>query len=526
MQKNNPLKVEVENLLPEREAFKIYNDEKLMARLTKDQLRVVFKSVWYYDTKLFAEDVCKRWLTDKKSGVSHPVPGFHVEMWQYVDKEQDVLLIEPRGYAKTTAVSKILVLKFLLYRIEPSVLLITTKGLGEEIVGDIKRELEENEIIRFVFGAMVPTEKIDIKNRRKWRQRELQLLNDTELKSVTKGESIRGKRPTKVIVDDPQEYKDVKNPVMAAEYWTWFWTTVYPALNDGGTCAVLGTIISNNCFVNQLKQQFKDKNFKMIERPAIKNFDKKKWSGVPLWPERFDMEKLKQKYDKMGEKEFMQEFMHTPYVPNSRPVFSQDYIYVKVVPIFEEDDVQYFLDPKDIENVYIGIDTSLGQVGGDYQAISARDGEYRLVAQYRGYCSQDILALKLDKILSKFDDYFIVPENNNGLVFLKEAKNYDWVNRIYRYERMDKATEKKTEVLGWSTNGKTKPLMINAYDKVIREGDFEVSEILLEEIEHFYHNEKGGMEATAPYHDDLLIADTLSIQAIKNGVLGSMVDFI
>lgn len=74
------------------------------------------------------------------------------------------------------------------------------------------------------------------------------------------------KGPTKLKVDDPQENKDVKDPKITDEFIDWFFTSVYNTLDPDSRCIVIGTVISENCFVNVLEQQ--DRGFKTIKYPA------------------------------------------------------------------------------------------------------------------------------------------------------------------------------------------------------------------------------------------------------------------
>lgn len=85
---------------------------------------------------------------------------------------------------------------------------------------------------------------------------------------------------------------------------------------------------------------------------------------------------------------------------------------------------------------------------------------------------------------------------------------------------MDKVTKKQSESLGMNTNAKTKPMLINALDVVLRGGTHEVSAKEKEELENYYYNESGGMEAVKPYHDDTVIADAMCEQGVKRGISG------
>lgn len=518
------------DFLPEPEARRIYNDEKLMASLEDDEVRLVLQSVYFYDVELFAHDLCERWTRDQVTGESIPSAPFHREMWTQGKLKEDCLYIVARDHAKTTAKSKIQTLHELVYSIEKSVLLISSKGLGEAVVGDIRKELESNQALRWIYGSLIPIDNRSDSKSEKWRQRELQLLNGTHLKTLTKGEPVRGLRPTKIRVDDPQEKKDVKNPLIANEFWHWFWTSVYPTLDDTGSVDVLATIISANCFANQLKQEAKERSFKVIEYPAILNFNEKEFTGTPLWPKKWSMEALKKRFYKIGRREFLQEYQNQPFIVNGSPVFDTENRYKVLKPLREFKGFVLFRELFELKeekvvplyDAFIGIDIANGGVNGDYSTVSVRNDQFELLAQYRGHIAQDRLAHLVNELIPYFTDVFIVPENNIGLAFINECKNFDWFRQIYRQQKFDQITQKQSDVVGFNTNAKTKILIISELEKQFRVGDFEVSEEEKEEIDHYYYDEKGGMNAIAPYHDDLIIADALCIQGIKQGIIAPL----
>jgi hypothetical protein len=85
---------------------------------------------------------------------------------------------------------------------------------------------------------MVP-DKTRAEANKKWTQSQLQFLNGVTIESVTMGGSIRGKRPTKIVVDDPQENSDVQSKHMTDKFNYWFWSSVYNTLDPSGKCVVI-----------------------------------------------------------------------------------------------------------------------------------------------------------------------------------------------------------------------------------------------------------------------------------------------
>ena len=67
-----------------------------------------------------------------------------------------------RDHGKTTGVTKIEALWRVLYEYEASILIINSMGLGEKVIGDIRKELETNERINAIWGKLVPGQRDSI----------------------------------------------------------------------------------------------------------------------------------------------------------------------------------------------------------------------------------------------------------------------------------------------------------------------------------------------------------------------------
>ncbi len=486
--------------------------------LTREQQIIVTRSQCFHDIKYFAHNITTRWTSDKATGKRYPSPPFHQQLWDIAREGLDFLCIVPRNFAKTTAVSKILVLWKLLFGVEQSIMLIMTKGLGEEVVGDIRRELETNPLIKLLWGDIVPISNKEEKVNEKWRQRQLQLLNGTELKTITKGESVRGNRPTWILLDDPQENKDVKNPIIADEFWNWIYTSVYPSLNIGGSMGVLGTMISNNCFVCRLEQECERKKVKVIRFPAIINFQKDGFKGESLWPERWPMEELKRRFEQ-GEEEFMQEYMNKPLILNGSPVFSKALLDIlKEPPVAEVYEMTNFFVKKEslkTKAVFIGVDLASGNQDGDFTVITGRLKDKTLAFQYRSRVTEDRAAEVTDILVKLCHDVFIIPEKNNscGASYLFACKQYPWRYKIYKVKKFDSVSLIERDEYGFLTSGSSKPIIRDNLRSVMEDGNFQVSSKEREELEYYYYDETG-TNALPPHHDDTIISDALCVFGI------------
>jgi hypothetical protein len=174
--------------------------------------------------------------------------------------------------------------------------------------------------------------------------------------------------------------------------------------------------------------------------------------------------------------------------------------------------------PKEKTNYIIAADVGRGD-GSDYSTIQILDADnLTQVAEYQGKIAPDIFANVIDKVGREYNKAFVAVECNSfGLVtalMLKKYLKYD-PNRIYhsksvkkvyiRYPGFDSVDE-NSEIPGFQTTMKSRPLVIGSITKYMRSGEVKLrSTRLLDEFKTFvFQGDKA--EHTRGYHDDLIIA--------------------
>lgn len=278
--------------------------EPLESKLWEEEFNQYVVSKGFYDKDFF----CQYFL----SGYGYLIqweqletPNHHKEIWEYLDKKSDFNLIEPRGHGKTSAVLE-WILWAICYEQEKSILYIASADLGKQWLGKIRGEMENNEFLIAWFGNLVPINSDDIKDKRlkRWKQQQLEFLNGVFLATMTKGQAVRGQRPTKIIFDDPQDNKDVINKSIVDKFNNRVFSSLYNTLLPWGSMTVLGTIVGNLCLVLHLKQEKK--------RPTIyrEACDAEFWNV--LRPELWSKESLIQRKETIWTPIFNQEFRHIP----------------------------------------------------------------------------------------------------------------------------------------------------------------------------------------------------------------------
>lgn len=165
--------------------------------------------------------------------------------------------------------------------------------------------------------------------------------------------------------------------------------------------------------------------------------------------------------------------------------------------------------PEEDHRYVIGSDPSDGAV--DYGTVSVWDHEtLEKVAEFKGKLLPDLLAEKIRDIAVYFNQAFVGVENNQLSTVLFLSKIYD---NIYFTTTVDERLGRQTKKLGWSTNTKSRDLMIDEYLIAFEEGSLVIhSPTTKQEMMTFVKKENGKREHADGKHDDMLFADMIALQ--------------
>lgn len=391
-------------LLTQEEIIEIELIEKTLSREGHKQL---VYSKGYYDKDFFSDYFLHDWKINEKTGEFIESPDFHKEIWDMLDKGIDLNIVIARGHGKTTSIL-IWITHALLYKTEKSILYVAFEKLGKKGVGRIKEALESNPLIIEVFGQMKPSKiyKKDGDTGSRWTLSLIELSNGTSLETKSSGQSIRGDRPTKILFDDPQDNKDVKNKRLVAEFNIWVFSTLYNTLMPGGSMCALGTIIGNLCLVKYLRDV---KKWYTIEYEACdENFKN------VLWPDMWSEESLRIRRDGLelpdgtfqlgiGTPLFNQEFRHIPLTKENSMI--------------QEHWIRYWaLLPEKFDKIVMAIDPADGEKEtGDFIGICVVGfhGSNRYVLHCKGYKESSLEIPKIARSLfEKYQSNVIIFEKN------------------------------------------------------------------------------------------------------------------
>lgn len=181
-------------------------------------------------------------------------------------------------------------------------------------------------------------------------------------------------------------------------------------------------------------------------------------------------------------------------------------------------DVEIWKKPEKNKYYCIGADVAEGLITGDFSVGYVGDEDFDICLRYRNHIEPDLFGVELVKIAKYYNDAYIGCENNNhGLTTLKTIQAQEYWN-IFFTKTYDKITDTISQKVGWNTNNKTKPLMINKMAEFIRNKWLGIKDsILIQECFTYVIDDKGATNAQEGCHDDTVTACAILLQVLLEG---------
>ena len=237
---------------------------------------------------------------------------FHREIWQYIcSPNSKVAIAAPRNHAKSTVVTHAYILASVLFREESYVVIVSdTVSQSVQFLGDIKKELVDNEDLRNLFGVrnLVKDTEDDL----------ICEMDDNHLFRIqAKGseQKLRGlkwknRRPGLIVGDDMENDEIVMNRDRRLKFKRWFYGALLPALSDKGKIRIVGTILHLDSLLENLMPssllQGIYHGHKSLIREDLKEYTNAKlsWKSIKyrahtddfkklLWPQKKTTEEFK-----------------------------------------------------------------------------------------------------------------------------------------------------------------------------------------------------------------------------------------
>lgn len=298
---------------------------------------------------------------------------------------------------------------------------------------------------------------------------------------------------------------------------------------------------------------YDDEEKELLEIFAEKGYKKESWDRKILWRRekkkefRSDPKKFYQEYPKDDMEAFLasgrpvfdiQQLvkmervaekapapMFGQVVPNDDIRSKDKFIFRQVPVIFQDQDptpLKVWDLPEDDEKYTIGIDVSEGKIRenadkreNDYAVIDVmRKRDLKTVARWRGHIDPDLLGEVAYAIGTFYNNALIgVEVNNHGLTTVQSLRNKFYRNLYMREQSEEYQFQERTSLMGWRTDRKTKPIIINNMVHAIREGDIlDLDVVFIRECMTYVRDDQGYTDAQEGMFDDTVMAKAINLK--------------
>jgi predicted phage terminase large subunit-like protein len=173
------------------------------------------------------------------------IPDCHREWWEACcSTNKFVAIAAPRGFAKSTAITHAYTLAKLLFRESKYAIIVSDSETQASLfLGDIKKEIADNEDLRELFGIKGFSKETDT-------DIIVDFLDGQSFRVMAKGseQKLRGlkwgnKRPDLIVCDDMENDELVMNKERREKLKKWFSSALLPVRSDRGIIRMVGTIL-------------------------------------------------------------------------------------------------------------------------------------------------------------------------------------------------------------------------------------------------------------------------------------------
>lgn len=257
--------------------------------------------------------------------VQYPTADFQKTIFKLTEKiiAPEVFIMAFRGSGKTTIISNSFPIWAILGKQQKKFIIIVsqTQSQSRQILNNIRRELESNELLKKDFGPFTD-------GKGEWSTSSLELTKyGARITAVSTGESIRGlrhgpHRPDLIILDDVEDINSVKTLDNRQNIFRWFTSEIKPLGDIGTRIIVVGNLLHEDSLMMKLKEYDNEiaLNSVFVSFPLINE------KGEILWPQKFTEEKIEEiRREMIDSGSFEREYL-LQIVPDDKQVVKRDWI--------------------------------------------------------------------------------------------------------------------------------------------------------------------------------------------------------
>lgn len=266
---------------------------------------IEFNTRCQYDFKFFCEEL----LNLKSYGGIH---DYQLEWFQLIRDNDRVLIQCGAGFSKTTIFEAIALWVAWNYTDKKIMIVANTEDKAKEIIYEINSFINENDII----SELKPKHNVD-----NWNKSELRTTTNCKIFCKPYTENMRGVRADFALLDeaDSKPYRKISI----------FDEHVLKRMNPGGKIALISTPDSTTGLMSHLRERDRNKGLYIFKKyPAIINMKIKGdyFSGESIWPERWPIEKLREKLAESTESSFRKLYLCDEKAESEESIFRVKYI--------------------------------------------------------------------------------------------------------------------------------------------------------------------------------------------------------
>lgn len=275
----------------------------------------------------------------RRAGTQIPTPFFLRQMnfiYENCERYESVIWACPRGWGKSiTNFFAVLYFAIAEKKFNEILLIGANQALAETWLNKIKTEIASNELLIAEYGELCSEKDSD----GKWANDEIKLRNGIRIFAKGAAADMRGMHPGLIILDDIENDKGAKSPIIIEEMEEWIRSTVINMQNEEDSVVLwTGTFLQRNTVLQNafMGEGLWDDSWFRIKHDGRFSEESKTWQeanstwcpyevGKSIWPERYDEAWLQKRLRKIGIAAFMAEIMNDPKA-NSKLLVPKHYI--------------------------------------------------------------------------------------------------------------------------------------------------------------------------------------------------------
>jgi predicted phage terminase large subunit-like protein len=290
--------------------------------------------------------------------VKYETADFQKEIIHYLEKshKEDLYIVAFRGSGKSTMVTTAYPLWAILGKQQKKfcVILCQTQAQAKQHMMNIKRELEDNDLLRRDLGPF--KEESD-----EWGAKSLVFnKHGARISVASTDQSIRGlrhheHRPDLFICDDVEDIQSTKTRESRAKTYGWLHSEVIPAGDKDTRLIIVGNLLHEDSLLMRIKDDVDTgkKRGTFLEYPLIDKNDQCLWTGKYTTKESLEEERLKIANEVSWQREYLLRI-----IPTDEQVVHREWIhYYNEVPIHRTDSQGWSLN----KGVRIGVDLAISE---------------------------------------------------------------------------------------------------------------------------------------------------------------------